>query len=89
MYIAETVEVKQVDLVLARFFFLRVRSLRSSKSCFKFIQLKDFRGASVRIFYCSQNVLELPLELTLALKFSGVIFYSVLDRMLPWLNFFL
>lgn len=55
----------------------------TSKSYFKFIQLKDFREASVRIFYYSQNVLELPLESTLALKFSGVIFYSVLDRMLP------
>lgn len=61
--------------------------METSKSCFKFIQVKDFGAASVRIFYYSQNVVELPLELTLALNFSLVIFYSVLDRMLPWLNF--
>lgn len=81
MCVAEMVRVKQIDLASARI-FLQVRLVGTSKSCFRFIQLKDFREEPVRIFYYSQNVLELPLELTLALKFSGVIFHSVLDKIL-------
>lgn len=44
-----------------------------STTCFKFLQLKNFREASIWIFYYRQNVLELPLQLTLAVNFSGVI----------------
>lgn len=73
---------------ISRSFFSEVGLAATSKSCFKFIQLKDFREAPARVFYYTQNALELPLELTLALRCPGVIFHSVLTRTTALVRFF-